>query len=278
MSEEISAKEKLKIQIDKLKEEKRMKEEQDKKETAIILNNLASIKQNAELAKMYADNAKVGADNLAGELPLLKVHQVGKSTKNQLSDGGEPNDGWFFYRPTGEQFQSIKCHILTISRGFRAEGIDENKKDIFNQIVGGVIVDGTDYKPFVLYMTGLKLKPLWEFGKVAGKYTHLKPIPIPMFALMVKMTTQRVDNSYGRSWVINFEIEKDQDGNPVLVGDSGEFQYLRDNVETVEDTIAGIVDAKTAKEAEEIFSENNRSNVKPAKVVDAKPTEADIPF
>lgn len=233
---------------EKLRKDKEEKVAQDKEKQALALNQLAQLRQNADLAKMYSENAQVGAENLSGELPLLKVHAVGKSMKNELQDGSEPNNGWFFYKPTGEQLESVRCHILTISKGFRAQGI-ENGKEIFNQVVGGVIIgDGAEMKPFIMYFTGLKLKPLWEFGKEAAKYTRMKPISIPMFALTVKMTTEKVKNNYGKSWIVNFEIEKLEDSSPVLIMDPGEFQYLKDNVEMVEDTIASLIAAKQVKD------------------------------
>lgn len=246
---ETEAERKFRETGEKLKAESKKSEEVDKKNTEIALNNLAQIRQNSELAKMYQESSKVGADNLSGELPLLKVHAVGKSTKNELSNGDEPNDGYFFYKPNGEQFKEIRVHVLTISKGFRAEGME--KKMIFNQVMGGVILDGTEMKPFVMYFTGLKLQPMWDFGKQASKYTKMKPVPIPMFALTVKMTTEKVANNYGKSWIINFEIEKTEDGSPLLVMDPGEFQYLKDNAELVEDTIASLIDAKAVKEDED---------------------------
>ena len=67
------------------------------------LATLDSINANAELAKMYSDNAQVGSQNLSGGMPILKIHSTGRSV-NELADGMEPNNGWFFYKPTKEQF------------------------------------------------------------------------------------------------------------------------------------------------------------------------------
>lgn len=239
---------------DKLKAETEAKKKAEEQNKIEALNQLETIGQNTELAKMYTDSAKVGASNLGGELPLLKVHQTGKSTKNELSNGTEPSDGWFFYKPTGEQFETLQCHILTISRGFRAEGLNNDK--VFNQIMGGVIIDGQDFKPFVMYITGKKLSQMWEFGKMASKYTHAKPIPIPMFALTVNLTTRKEENNFGKSWLIDFEILKSKDGTPVVITDPGEFQFIKDNVATVEETIEGVIAAKTNKESEVIQGED----------------------
>lgn len=219
---------------------------------ADIKNKLALIQQNPELAKMYQENAGVGAKNLSGELPLLKVYSAGKS-KADLADGTKPTDGWFFYKPTQQQFERITCHVLTISRGFRAAGMvnaktgkaDEPK---FNQVVGGVIMDEGKLLPFIMYFTGLKLQNLWEFGKEAAKYTRAKPIPVPMFALTVGLKTEKKESSYGESWVVSFTILKDKEGNPEVIADPELFQYLRENVMTVEDTITSLIDAKSAEE------------------------------
>ena len=242
---------KAKETADKLKAEQaeeKAKQEENKEKAQ---SELALIGQNKELAKMYADNAKVGGANLQGELPLLKVHATGRSNKNFLSNGEEPNDGAFFYKPTADQYDGVEVHILTISRGFRAVGL-EGKGNVFNQIVGGCIIEeGNNFKPFIMYMTGLKLSNLWEFGKLASKYTKARPIPIPMFALTIRLTTQKVANSYGKSWIIDFEIVKNEDGSPKLIMDPEVFNYLKDSVVTVEDTIASLVAAKENKEEEE---------------------------
>ena len=237
----------------RLKEETEKEQEKEEKTGAIVKNQLEVIAHDREVARMYSDNAKVGADNLAGELPLLKVHSTGRSNKNFLADGTEPNDGWFFYKQTAEQFQNVNVHVLTISRGFRAEGL-EGQDDVFNQILGGAVIENEEqgaFKPFIMYFTGLKLSYLWDFGKEAAKYTRSKPVPIPMFALTIRLKTRKIDNKYGRSWIVEFEILKNEDGTPKLITDPQVFNYLKESAIKVEDTIASLVAAKENKENEE---------------------------
>lgn len=219
-------------------------------------NSLSILSQDEELAAMYSEASKIGAENLGGALPMLKVHATGKSSKNELPDGTEPTDGNFFYTPTAEEFESVNVHILTISRGYKAEGIeataDGSKKMVYNQLIGGMLIDGNDYKPFIMYVTGKKLQAMWDFGKEAGKYTRKKPIGIPMFALTVNLSTEKVSNSFGKSWIIKFDLQRNEDGSPVLVMDKGKFQFLKDSVFEMQEQIDSIIAAKATEETEEV--------------------------
>jgi hypothetical protein len=215
----------------------------NKKETAL------SVDSNPNLVKMYKENATLGSQNLTGQLPLLKVHQIGKS-QSELSDGSEPENGYFFYKPTKEQFKDVTCHVLTISRGFRAEGY-KGKEDVFHQILAGVIIDEGEMKPFMTYFTGLKLEHLWAFGKEASPFTKAKPVPIPMFALKVKLTSEQVKHKNGKSFVIKFEIIKNKKGVPEVIVDEGMFTFLRDSVHTVEETTNQLIASRTGEEVDD---------------------------
>ena len=244
-----------------------------------VKRDLATVQGNPELAKMYAESASVGADNLSGEMPLLKIYTANKTKNAELADGTRPNDGWFFYKPTQQQFETITAHILTISRGFRAEGMvnqKTGKRDApkFNQVMGGVIDTGDRLLPFVMYFTGLKLQNLWDFGKEAGKYTKGKVgLPIPMFALTVKMSTDTVEGSYGPVWVVKFEIVKGENDMPVVVTDPQVFGTLRRGVVKLEDMIASIIDAKSTEEAVETVETGD-----PAEAPTEQVSPDDIPF
>jgi len=232
--------EKIKADVAKSKEIQEQPKDLTEAKTK-VQNQLQAISNDQALVDMYKSNAEVG-----GSLPLLKVHTLGKSTKNELADGSQPKDGWFFYKPTGEQFETLTCHILTISRGYVTP--DMNNKDKFNQILAGVIVDEKGLKPFLMYMTGTKLSNMWDFGKDARKYTKAKPFPIPMFALTVNLTTETKATQFGKSWIINFEIEKNEDNSPVLITDPGLFQALKDMVGEVKETIENLINKKSSEE------------------------------
>lgn len=279
---------KLKETADKLKAGTAEKEQQEIAKTEEVKSELEQLKNNSALASMYQESSKVGSENLGGETPQLKVHATGRSN-NELADGAEPKDGAFFYKPTAEQFDSVDCHILTISKGFRAPGLEEGKPDVFNQLMGGVIIDNGEYKPFIMYFTGLKLSYLWEFAKLAGKYTRAKPISIPMFALTVRMTTEKIANNFGKSWIVKFDIVKNPDGGPKLVLDETIFTFLRGNVEGTEEMIAALISAKAInkdepKEAVEVaqtreaVSEGEVSEPYSQPATEEVEIEEDLPF
>ena len=268
----------------KEKKSEEVKKEVKAEEKALVAGNINSIEQNKELADMYNGSSKVGSENLSGSLPLLKIHASGRSTTNELLSGKEPNDGYFFYKPTQEQFEKVRCHILTISRGFRTERMNKKpgQKDTFNQLMAGVILNDNNFKPFIMFVTGKRLSPMWDFGKLAGKYTRRKPVSIPMFALTVDLSTHKekvtLDNGMSSNvHVMDFEIEKNKDGSPVLVTDSGEFQYLRDSVQGMNDMFEQIITSKEINEenADDARLQENASEVFEGEEVKKKD---DVPF
>jgi len=267
---------------EQLKQERAVKEEQDKKEMSVVLQDMKAISENAELAKMYADNATVGADNLEQlKLPVLKTFDIGR-TKSRLLDGSLPNDGWYFYNPTREQIQNPICHILSISGGYRPK--DQNGRLKFTQLMSGVIVNDNKYIPFLMYVKGLSLSYMWEFAKQAAVYTKQKPIPIPMFALSVKLHTGRVEgkDDHGNPTMVlvttRYEIMSHEDGSPVLVTDPGEFQYLRDHVAMVEELHQKLIDKSDAGEAEEILMGASTPAVEPTGPDKEPVNPSDVPF
>lgn len=216
------------------------------KETGVGMNGVFN---NKELADMYNESAKMGSENIQQSMPMLKLHIANSSTNNFLEDGKtEPNDGYFFYTKTHEQFENPICHILSISRGFRADGTTdpktgEKKTNVFNQIVSGVIINEGEYLPFIMYFTGTKLQNLWNFGKLVQPLTQKKPVGIPMFALSVKLSREKIDTDFGLKSVIKFELVKEGD-NPVLVSDPGEFIFLRDLLVQTTPIIDSLIESK----------------------------------
>lgn len=241
----MSGYEQAKAKADKLKEENKEAEEKAVAKKEETKNYLAKV-QNEELAGLYRQNAKMGAENLGGNAPYLRIHTA-NSTANELPGGKYPKDGNLFYNPTKEEYSEVLCHILTISRGFKVWQEDKKtgaKKLQFNQLIGGMITNDGEYKPFLMYVNGLKLQPMWKFGKEASEFTGTG---IPMFSLTVKITTEQVKSDYGMKWVPKFEIVR-EDNAPVLVLDLETFKMLQGGVVKLQESIEKLIQAKSSDE------------------------------
>lgn len=238
---------------------------------------ITSIENNAELVKRYQAASRMGSENLSGDMPILKVHSTGKSN-NELADGTEPNNGWFVYKPTKQQFQTIDCHILAISRGYNVPklGGKQGETTYQNLLSGLMMVDGESL-PFILYLNSKGHRDrMWEFGKKIHQYTHQKPFAIPMFALTVRLSTIQVPYEFtgndgktmkGKAWVVDYEVIKDGNGKPILVGDIKKFDYLEESAAKVIEKMEEIISSKSTNEkiivdddlktAEEVFGTAN---------------------
>lgn len=248
MGEEKTGLEKARETAAKIKAESTQSEEVQKINKEIALSELQEIAQNAPLAKLYRENARIGSANLGGTSPTMKVSFLGKS-KHRLADGGVPHDGWFFYSPTQKEFETLDVHILSVSRGFRTKATEKDKKDPFTQLIAGICIDGT--MPFIMYLSGGRLAPMWEFGKEANKYTHNTELPIPLFALSVHLTTRfekNADPTKSDAWLIDFTIMKSDDGFPQIITDQQEFEFLREKVYETEANIESLIEKIEVKE------------------------------
>ena len=249
--------EKAKRVAEGLKKQSEERKIEDAKELAQVVSSLTAISQNEELAAMYRESASMGTDNLSGDMPILKIHTTGRST-NELADGSEPQNGWFYYKPTRQEFNSIDCHILSISRGFTTDKIGKPGETTYNHLLSGVMKIDGEYAPFIIYLNSAGHRnKMYAFGKQIHQYTHQRPLPIPMFALTVKLFT--VQDKYefttgdgkkmsGKSWVLEYEVQKNEDGSPVLVGDPKEFMFLKESVAKAEEIMEGIIKNRSNEE------------------------------
>lgn len=276
---QMTGQEKAREVADKLKAEVTAKEEVEAKNLSEVKSQLATLEENPNLAAMYNDSASVGSENIGGQsLPILRIHAAGKSTNNELEDGGEPLDGHFYYKPTKEDLGTeIDVHILTISRGWKSAPMEGSDKEYtFNQLVGGII--GND-KPFIMYFNGSKLQNLWNFGKEAGQYTRRRPVAYPMFSLLVKMTTKKGEKGkYAAPWIVDFKITRGENQQPLLILDEGEFQYIKDNVAVMEETIANVIAAKELKPVANAIDTTDEPIVGVVAHEEVPPAADDIPF
>lgn len=216
MGDKVTGKAAAQAVVDKLKAEQEEKEEQDLAVKEEVKTQLESLRQNPALHELYKKHSKLGAENLSGSIPYLRIHTA--NSMNELADGSRPKDGEYFYAPTKEAFEKVTCHILNISRGFKVKQVDKDtgrERLQYNQLVAGVIVNGGRLLPFFMYVNGLKLRPLWDFGKEMSYFTDSG---YPMFSIVIEMTTEEFKTEeYGYKRVPKFKIVKDENGNPDII-------------------------------------------------------------
>lgn len=235
----------------KIKEEVEAKNQAETTAIEKVKQRLATLQQNPELAKVLQEDAQNEAEKSGGSLPFLKIYVVNKSTQT-LVDGKEPNDGWFFYSPTQEQYEEVHCHILTISRGFRMPGMpnEEGKiKNRWNHIVSGIMLND-EPKPFWLFISGqARVNSLWEFQKELRTYNK---IGLPSFPLIIKLTTEKVKTEKSPAIVVRFEVEKDDNGFPMMEESPQEYMAIRQKVYDQEGYVEAYINRKEVLDKEPI--------------------------
>ena len=218
----------LKETVEKIKKGKNMKQEKK------IVNQ----EINKEIADFFKKNAKVGMENLAGEsLPALKA--VESNSKMELANGNRPSIGYFFYTKNKKEYENLEVSIMSVSRGYYAKGMNKGDKPKFQQIVSGIILDTME--PFIIYTSGKRLPPLWDFAKIIAPYTH-RENPIPMMGFKIKLTTTKYKHEYGYSHYINFDIVKDENNNIKIITDIGMLEIIEHGNETMRISIENLIE------------------------------------
>ena len=201
-------------------------------------------KYDENFAKMLESDAREEAERLGGiRLPYLRIFVANKSTA-LLVNGEEPKDGNFYYVPTKKEYESVECHILHISKGFRMEALpDENGviKTPYTHMVTGIITnDPEDYVPFVLTIQGqARLAAVWDFQKILSKERGGK---VPTYAMKVVMTTEKVkikDNKgiERTARIPKFEWKRDENGNIEYITDPKLYQLIRSKLAELESLV-----------------------------------------
>ena len=105
-------------------------------------------------------------------------------------------------------------------------------------------------KPFWIFISGqARVNALWEFQKELRAYNNAG---IPSFPLLVKLTTGKgpepAKKTQSRATVVNFEVEKDDEGSPIIVTDNAEYLALRENVHSQDEYIEAYINRKEVVE------------------------------
>lgn len=190
---------------------------------------LALARQKERLKKILEQDAQTEARESGASLPFLSLYISNRST-SLLADGKTPNDGWFYYTKTQEQFENPLVHICHVSRGFRVLKKDDKGQMVpkYMHIVSGVL-EGDLKMPFFLTIGGSqRLERLWGFRDELRKYNNKG---IPSYAMLVKLSSENVkikkpDGQPGMAKVINFEVSA-TNGEPDVTDDYDLIMGLR---------------------------------------------------
>ncbi len=184
-----------------------------------------------EMKAMLRQDAAAEVQENGLSLPFLNVYIANRSV-SKLANGQDPQDGFFYYVPTQEEFKEVYCHILHISRGFRQlqKADDGSMRPRYEHLVSGVILDDK-MKPFVMHIAGShRLEKLWDFQSIVRKINNRG---IPTFSMPVKLSTEKVNFKQGNiervARVVLFEISRAANGDPEVIDDQVMYMKLREN-------------------------------------------------
>jgi len=208
-------------------------------ETRVMVQGLSVGK---DVAEFYKKNAKVGFENMATEsLPTLKVTET--NSKGELENGNRPKIGYFYYTKDKSEFKEIEVSIMNISRGFYVAplGKENDSGPKFQQIISGMIIEGM--KPFIMYVSGKRLNPLWELGKELSPFIKSKESPVPMMAFKIILSSTQYKHEYGESHYINFNVSKNGEGNIQLITDMAKLGVIREGIDWMNESVASIIES-----------------------------------
>ena len=214
---------------------------------ALTKVKIQGISVSSNVAERFRQTADVGMKNISGQ-SLLQLKVVEVKSRNRLENGDKPEVGSFFYAPTKESYKNPIVSIVTVSRGFYTLRVDQNgnpttnsrgDKTKYNQLVGGVILDSM--KPFVLFASGIRWKPMNDFVKSIRPYTKSKKSPIPMYAFQVKLGTVLTESE---NYAVDYGLVKNDKDQFLLVDDESLIDFLLVSSDKLEESIEGFIDAR----------------------------------
>lgn len=224
----------------KIKGTVKTEEETQQPELTLARVEVQGVQVGADVAEFYKRNARVGVENISRDtLPTLKVTE--SNSKGELANGNRPKVGYFYYTKTQTEFKEVEVSLMSVSRGFYVAALKKGDDPKFQQIVSGMILETME--PFIMYVSGKRLNPLWELGKELSPFTKHKEIPVPMMAFRILLSTTNYKHEYGDSHYINFKVVRDDKNQVQLITDMGALEVIRGGIEAVEEAVASIIEA-----------------------------------
>lgn len=134
------------------------------------------------------------------DLPLPTILLIQKNSE-LVDDEGNPYPlGHFFYKGTKEIMSEVNCIFLSFTKR-ELPSFSDKELLVTTWIFLGVL--GKDLRPFLLYCKNTALGPAREF------LANVKAMMLPMFAVKVKLTSEKIEGEKGTYYKIKFNTTGD---------------------------------------------------------------------
>lgn len=202
-------------------------------------------------------HAATGASDLntGVSIPQLRIHSTGVSTKNQLPDGSDPDDGQIFYTGDQQAFDSVNVILLAIKKCRLEQQNDDGSTTMkANYLLAGLL-DET-LQPFIIYVKGMSYKKIWDLEDQLKPYVTKRAGGIPLSMVKVTVSSQKEVVEQGKykgqkKNVFKFQLLMHESGQfPVLEGDGEKLAVLESSTQKAEDMLEQIISGKGMTEKE----------------------------
>jgi hypothetical protein len=217
------------------------------KDKDIVLNESSVAVLETDVLAMYRDDVNLGSENLTGGLmPMLKIVQKDAEDFDVLS--GKASVGDFYHTSAKKVYKNPEVSIVYFqSANLPKYKATDGSKQYTILAVGYILEDNL---PFMMYIKGKSLSPFFEWQKQVA--TFKRSLQIPMYSFVNTLSTQRQQNDYGKFYVLNVDIAKDEATGVKLINDIEMAKVLREGVETARQAVATAVEVATGIQRDDV--------------------------
>lgn len=214
--------------------------------------NELAIKDSEVLAMFQAD-AQMGLEDAGdtGSTPMLVMLSSQSAAIKEDEKDASGNDlkiGRFFHTGTRIQYDSPEVNILYIKEAYLPK-FQKPDETALNYVIGGIVRDDSK-APFIMYIKGMSLSSFFEFKTDVARVTGNKQQPIPLYALIVKMTKEvKESKGFGKVNAVKLAIVRSENGFPMVETDKDTIMWLKDGYARVKSSINSLVEKRDEDEA-----------------------------
>lgn len=206
MTEEERAK-----RMSKLKDEAHKKSEEAHKDDIDLKVTPVREKDLANIEDYLKDKLNVGAKSItADDVPTPTLSLVQSNSQMRDAEGRPLTPGKFFYKGTGEVFDSVTCAFLVLTKKDLPSFSNKEVLDHTHIWLGAIL---PEFKPFQMFMRGYGLSGSTGSRFLIGRQRSLKR---PFFSLLLTLTSEKTTNDKGTFYNVVINVEPNQDMTQVV--------------------------------------------------------------